>query len=99
MFLDGLCENELVDDPVFLVDTAPWMQALINRQRLPFQQETHGDQISVVYVWVMVKERNYQIEDFFGCGQTGTLESWLQAPGRLLQCAYRNIPHTRGWLP
>jgi transposase-like protein len=42
MFLAEFCEEHLVDDAIFLVDGAPWLQEACYRHSLRFQHVTHG---------------------------------------------------------
>lgn len=51
MFLSELREKQHVDDALFLVDGAPWLQAACHRLGLRFQHEIHGDLNSVERVF------------------------------------------------
>jgi len=42
MFLSEFRETHLVDDAIFLVDGAPWLQAACHRLGLRFQHITRG---------------------------------------------------------
>jgi len=42
IFLTEFREEQLVDDVIFLVDGAPWLQAACHRHSFPFQHVTHG---------------------------------------------------------
>jgi len=39
-------ENHLVDDALFLVDSAPWLQAALHRHDLDYRYEKHGNRNS-----------------------------------------------------
>ncbi|WP_435346737.1 IS6 family transposase [Haloarchaeobius sp. HRN-SO-5] len=79
MFLSELREKHLVDDAVFLVDGAPWLQAACHRHGLRFQQETHGNRNSVERVFREVKRRTNQFSNCFSHAHAETVENWLQA--------------------
>jgi len=55
MFLSELREKHQVDDAVFLVDGAPWLQAACHRHGLRFQHVTHGNRNAVERVFREVK--------------------------------------------
>ncbi|QCC49377.1 IS6 family transposase [Halobellus limi] len=79
MFLTELREKHLVDDAIFLVDGAPWLQAACHRHSLRFQHVTHGNRNAVERVF---KERKRRIEPFanhFKHVDLNTAETWLQA--------------------
>jgi len=47
MFLTELREKHLVDDALFLVGSAPWLQAALHRHGLDYRYEKHGARNSV----------------------------------------------------
>lgn len=79
MFLSELREKHHVDDAVFLVDGAPWLQAACHRHRFRFQHETHGNRNSVERVFREVKRRTNQFSNCFSHATADTVENWLQA--------------------
>jgi transposase-like protein len=79
MFLVELREKHLVDDALFLVDSAPWLQAALDRHGLRSQSERHGDRNSVERVFREVKQRTNQFSNCFSHVKAETVENWLQA--------------------
>ncbi len=79
LFLRELREKHDVTDAVFLVDSAPWLQAALHRHGLRFQTETHGNRNSVERVFREVKRRTTQFSNTFSHADPDTAESWLQA--------------------
>jgi transposase-like protein len=79
MFLVELREKHLVDDALFLVDSAPWLQAALDRHGLRFQYERHGNRNSVERVFREVKRRTNQFSNCFSHADAATVENWLQA--------------------
>ena len=79
MFLAELREKHLVDDAVFLVDGAPWLQAACHRHGLRFQHITHGNRNAVERVFREVKRRTNQFSNTFCHAKPSTAENWLQA--------------------
>ena len=65
MFLSELHEKHQVDDAVFLVDGAPWLQAACHRHGLRFQHVTHGTRNAVERVFHGVKHRTNQFSNMF----------------------------------
>jgi len=47
MSLAELREKHLVDDALFLVDSAPWLQAALHRHGINSRSETHGNRNSI----------------------------------------------------
>jgi len=79
MFLAELRDKHLVDDALFLVDSAPWLQAALDRHGLRFQYERHGNRNSVERVFREVKRRTNQFSNCFSHAEAETVENWLQA--------------------
>jgi len=79
MFLSELREKHLVDDAIFLVDGAPWLQAACHRLGLRFQHVTHGNRNAVERVFRELKRRTNQFSNTFSHVEPSTAENWLQA--------------------
>ncbi|MFC6987641.1 IS6 family transposase [Haloplanus sp. GCM10025708] len=79
MFLSELREKHLVDDAIFLVDGAPWLQAACHRHGLRFHHETHGNRNAVERIFREVKRRTNQFSNCFSHVEPSTAENWLQA--------------------
>jgi len=79
MFLAELREKHLVDDAVFLVDSAPWLQAALHRHGLDYRYEKHGNRNSVERVFRELKRRTNQFSNCFSHAEANTVENWLQA--------------------
>jgi len=79
MFLSELREKHQVDDAVFLVDGAPWLQAACHRHGLRFHHVPHGNRNAVERVFREVKRRTNQFSNTFGHVEPKTAENWLQA--------------------
>ena len=79
MFLSELHEKHQVDDAVFLVDGAPWLQAACHRHGLRFQHVTHENRNAVERVFREVKHRTNQFSNTFNHVEQKTAENWLQA--------------------
>ena len=79
MFLTELREKHLVDDAVFLVDSAPWLQAALHRHGLDYRYEKHGNRNSVERVFREVKRRTNQFSNCFSHAEADTAENWLRA--------------------
>jgi transposase-like protein len=79
MFLSELREKHLVDDAVFLVDGAPWLQAACHRLGLRFQHVTHGNRNTIERVFREIKRRTNQFSNTFSHVEPNTAENWLQA--------------------
>jgi len=78
MFFSELREKHQVDDAVFLVDGAPWLQAACHRHGLRFQHVTHGNRNAVKRVFCKVKHRTNQFSNTFSHVEPKTTENWLQ---------------------
>ena len=79
MFLKELREKHLVDDAIFLVDGAPWLQAACHHLGLRFQHVTHGNRNSVERVSKEFKRRTKAFATHFRHAELETAETWLQA--------------------
>ncbi|MDQ2055294.1 IS6 family transposase [Halobellus sp. H-GB7] len=79
MFLAELREKHLVDDAIFLVDGAPWLQAACHRHSLRFQHVTHGNRNAVERVFKELKRRTEAFANHFRHANPNTAETWLQA--------------------
>lgn len=79
MFLAELCDKHLVADAVFLVDSAPWLQAALHRHSLDYRYETHGNRNSAERVFGKVKRRTNQVSNCLSHAEADTVENWLQA--------------------
>src|SRR6056297_2934033 len=79
MFLSELREKHLVDDAIFLVDSAPWLQAALHRHSLNYRYEKHGNRNSVERVFRELKRRTNQFSNCFSHAEADTAENWLQA--------------------
>jgi len=79
MFLSELREKHLVDNAIFLVDGAPWLQAACHRHDLRFQHETYGNRNSVERIFREIKRRTNQFSNCFSHAEAETVENWLQA--------------------
>ena len=79
MFLSELREKHLVDDALFLVDSAPWLQAALHRHGLDYRYEKHDNRNAVERVFRELKRRTNQFSNCFSHTEAGTVENWLQA--------------------
>ncbi|RLM83362.1 IS6 family transposase [Halobellus sp. Atlit-38R] len=79
MFLAELTEKHLVDDALFLVDGAPWLQAACHRHGLRFQHVTHGNRNAVERVFKELKRRTNAFANHFRHADPETAETWLQS--------------------
>ena len=79
MFLAELCEKHLVDDALFLVDSAPWLQAALHRHGLDYRYEKHGNRNSAERVLRELKRRTNQFSNCFSHAKADTVENWLRA--------------------
>lgn len=61
MFLAEFREKHLVGDAVFLVDSAPWLQIILDCPGLRFHYERHGNRTSVESVFREAKRRKRQL--------------------------------------
>jgi transposase-like protein len=78
MFLAELREKYLVDDAIFLVDGAPWLQVACCRHSLRFQHVTHGNRNAVERVFKELKRRTEAFANHFR-HLDHAAETWLQA--------------------
>jgi transposase-like protein len=79
MFLSELREKHLVDDALFLVDSAPWLQAALHRHGLDYRCKKHGNRNAVERVFRELKRRTNQFSNCFSHAEADTVENWLQA--------------------
>jgi len=79
MFLTELREKHLVDDAIFLVDGAPWLQAAYHRHSLRFQHVTNGNRNTVERVFKELKRRTEAFANQFRHTDPNAAETWLQA--------------------
>jgi transposase-like protein len=79
MFLTELREKHLVDDALFLVDSAPWLQAALHLHGLDYRYEKHGNRNSVERILRELKCRTSQSSNCFSHAEADTAESWLRA--------------------
>lgn len=79
MFLAELREKHLVDDALFFVDSAPWLQVALHRHNFRFRYEKHGNRNSVERVFRELKRRTSQFSNCFSHAEAETVENWLQA--------------------
>jgi transposase-like protein len=78
-FLTDLLEKHDVEDAVFLVDGAPWLQAACHDLDLRFHHVTHGNRNAVERVFKRLKRRTDQFGSHFRHASHTSAESWLQA--------------------
>ncbi|TKX52364.1 IS6 family transposase, partial [Halorubrum sp. SP3] len=78
-FIAELREKHLVDDALFLVDSAPWLQAAPHRHGLDYRYEKHGNRNAVERVFRELKCRTNQFSNCFSHAEADTVENWLQA--------------------
>jgi len=78
IFLRELREKHNVDDAVFLVDDADWLQTALQRHGLDFRYERHGNRNSVERVFREVKRRTSSFSNCFSHVEPNTAENWLQ---------------------
>jgi len=79
MFLAELKEKHLVDDALFLVDSAPWLQAALHRHGLDYRYEKYGNRNSAERVFRELKRRTNQFSNCFSHAEADTAENWLRA--------------------
>jgi transposase-like protein len=75
MFLAELREKHLVDDAIFLVDGAPWLQAACHRHSLRFQYVTHGNRNAVERIFKELKRRTESFANHFRHADPNTAET------------------------
>jgi transposase-like protein len=78
IFLRELREKHAVDDAVFLVDDANWLQTALQRHGLDFRYERHGNRNSVERVFREVKRRTSSFSNCFSHVEPDTAETWLR---------------------
>ncbi len=78
IFLSELAEEHDVENAVFPVDSAPWLQAALHRHRLRFQYERHGNRNVVKRLLQEIKRRTSQFGNYFRNTDPATAETWLQ---------------------
>jgi transposase-like protein len=78
MFLAELRDKHLVDDAVFLVDSAPWLQAALHRDGLDYRYEKHGNRNIVERIFRELKRRTTSSRTVFSHAETNTVANWLQ---------------------
>ena len=78
MLLAELREKHLVDDAIFLVDGAPWLQAAAT-PLTPIPTRTHGNRNAVRRVFKELKRRTKAFATHFRHADPNTAETWLQA--------------------
>jgi len=79
MFLSELCEKHLVDDALFLVDSAPWLQAALHRHGFDYRYEKHGNRNNAEHIIRRLKRQTNQLPNCFSHAESDTVEKWLQA--------------------
>ncbi|QKY21236.1 IS6 family transposase [Halolamina sp. CBA1230] len=79
MFLAELRDKHLVDDALFLVDSAAWLKTALHRHGLDYRYEKHGNRNSVERVFRELKRRTNQFSNCFSHAEADTVENWLQA--------------------
>jgi len=77
-FLRELRAKHDVEDALFLVDGAPWLQAALHRYDYRFHHETHGNRNAVERVFKEIKRRTNQYSNHFRHATAESAESWLQ---------------------
>jgi len=76
--LRELRAKHAVNDALFLVDGAPWLQAALYRYDLRFHHVTHGKRNAVERVFKEIKRRTNQFANHFHHATPESAESWLQ---------------------
>jgi transposase-like protein len=79
MFMKELSEKHNVQDAVFLVDSAPWLQAALHHLGLRFRYEKHGNRNAVERLFRDIKRRTSQFGNCFRNADPATAETWLQS--------------------
>ncbi len=64
IFPTELREKHLVDNAVFPIDSAPWLQAALHRYGLDYRYEKHGYRNSIERVFRELKRRTNQFSNF-----------------------------------
>jgi len=79
IFFGELREKHDVEDAVFPVDGAPWLQEALRRHGLRFQHVTHGNRNTVERLYKEIKRRTNQFANHFRHVDPATAETWLLA--------------------
>ena len=79
LFLRELREKYTVEHALFLVDSAHFLKAALNRLGLRFQTCRHGNRNAVERVFREVKRRTSSFANTFRNATLNSVESWLQA--------------------
>jgi len=79
IFLHELRQKHDVEDALFLVDGAPWLQTALDRHGLRFRHETHGDRNAVERVYRGAKRRTSSFSNTFSHVDPETAKTWLLA--------------------
>ncbi|QHS16170.1 IS6 family transposase [haloarchaeon 3A1-DGR] len=77
IFLRELREKHDVDDALFLVDDADWLQTALQRHGLNFRYERPGNRNSVERVFREIKRRTSSFSNCFSHVDPSTAEIWL----------------------
>ena len=77
-FLRKLRQKHAVEDALFLVDGAPWLQTVLFELDLGFQHVTHGQRNAVERLFKEIKRRTNQFANHFRHASAESAESWLQ---------------------
>lgn len=78
-FISQLKAKHAVEDGLFLVGGAPWLQSALFRHSLEFRHETNGDRNSVERVFKEVKRRIDRFANHFRHASVESAENWLRA--------------------
>jgi putative transposase len=76
MFLRELRKKHAIDDAVFLVDDANWLQTALQRHGLDFRYERHGNHNSVERVFRDIKHCTSSFSNCFSHVDPETAETW-----------------------
>jgi putative transposase len=79
IFFGELREKHDVEDAVFLVDGAQWLQEALRRHGLRFQHVTHGNRNAIERLYKEIKRRTGQFANHFRNVDPKTAETWLLA--------------------
>lgn len=77
-FLQELVEKHDVDESLFLVDGAPWLQAALAQLGLRFQHVIHGNRNAVERLFKELKRRTEAFATHFRLASAKSAETWLQ---------------------
>ncbi len=75
IFFRELRQRHDVDEALFLVDGAPWLQAALHRHGLDFQHETHGNRNTIERIFKEIKRRTNQFANHFRHADPTTAET------------------------